>query len=68
MLFQRIPTPLNFSANLLDWTELELVPIKNGHITDSDLFGNEKSAEVKTVCFPNGCVNPNDAGHLCCPF
>lgn len=68
VLFQRIATPPNFSANLLDWTELELVPIKNGLKRNSFVLGGEIVAEVQNVCFPNGCVDPNDAGQLCCPF
>lgn len=71
MLFQSIPTPPKFSTNLLDWTELELVPFKNGHINDSVLpsfKGTAGTAEIMNVCFPNGCVDPNDAGELCCPF
>lgn len=60
-------TPEDFSTNLLDWTENELVPIKNGHVTvilgSTGVFGGEME-----VCFPSGCVDPNDAGQLCCPF
>lgn len=67
ILFQRIYTPQNFSTNLLDWTEWELVPIKNGHVTAAK-FGGGISSGVMEVCFPSGCVDPNDAGHLCCPF
>jgi hypothetical protein len=64
--FNKIETPLNFSVNLLDWTELELVPKKNGHIKDS--YGIANDAGMMEVCFPSGCVDPNDAGSLCCPF
>jgi len=67
--FSRIRTPTNFSNNLLDWTELELVPFKNGHINDSVFLSVEEGVTGgMNVCFPNGCVDPNDAGHLCCPF
>ncbi|KAG4076724.1 hypothetical protein HA402_002011 [Bradysia odoriphaga] len=70
--FSRISTPPNFSTNLLDWTELELVPFKNGNQSIPDEFLGGKAtphgAEVMNVCFPNGCVDPNDAGYLCCPF
>jgi len=64
--FANISTPRNFSTNLLDWTELELVPFKNGHINDS--YGIGTYATGMKVCFPSGCVDPNDAGSLCCPF
>ncbi|KAJ6643953.1 hypothetical protein Bhyg_08918 [Pseudolycoriella hygida] len=64
--FAQIHTPPNFSFNLLDWTELELVPYKNGHGIQSEPF--DETAKVSTVCFPNGCVYANDAGELCCPF
>jgi len=63
--FSKISTPPNFSTNLLDWTELELVPFKNGHINESYGIGTSAGMEV---CFPAGCVDPNDAGVLCCPF
>lgn len=70
--FLRITTPPNFSTNLLDWTELELVPFKNGNqSTNGEVLGARGSqhiGEVVNVCFPNGCVDPNDAGYLCCPF
>lgn len=70
--FSRISTPPNFSANLLDWTELELVPFKNGNQSVmGELLGAKTTAhtaEVMNVCFPSGCVDPNDAGYLCCPF
>jgi len=64
--FSEILTPQHFSTNLLDWTELELVPFKNGHINES--YGIGTSATGMEVCFPTGCVDPNDAGSLCCPF
>jgi len=68
--FGKISTPPNFSGNLLDWTELELVPFKNGHSThsfDAVIHGNGNYVYMQ-VCFPSGCVDPNDAGSLCCPF
>lgn len=68
-------TPRNFSLNLLDWTELELVPFKNGlaggNETNPEMLRGQPRAsvyEVKNICFPSGCVDPNDAGSLCCPF
>lgn len=67
--FAKIHTPTNFSINLLDWTESELVKLENNNINNWKLLvGRYNTAEVKNICFPSGCVDPNDAGYLCCPF
>lgn len=63
--------PRDFGRKLLDWVEAEILADRmitkqeRSGGSSSRVWSNESRFEV---CFPQGCVDPNEIGTNCCPF